>query len=184
VAGVDIVVDDDELGARLAVDHLVQLGHTRIAHIEGARSTTARYRRSGYEAAMAGHGLTERIVVTAGDFTEEGGYRAARTLLGADPRPTAIFCPNDLVATGALSAADELDLEVPTDVSIVGYDNTHLAAIRHISLTSVDQPRRDMGRVAAELLTARIEDPTRIPAQTLVTPHLVVRSTTGPAPKV
>jgi DNA-binding LacI/PurR family transcriptional regulator len=131
---------------------------------------------------MRRHALEDRIVVEPGDFTEEGGYRAARKLLVRDPRPTAIFAPNDLVATGVLSAADELGLHVPDDVSIVGYDNTHLAAIRHISLTSVDQPRRDMGRVAAERLCARIEDPLREPLQTLVVPHLVIRSTTGRAP--
>ncbi|MFC0038338.1 LacI family DNA-binding transcriptional regulator [Actinomadura rayongensis] len=184
VHGVDIVVDDDELGAALAVDHLVELGHRRIAHIEGVRSTTARYRRSGYEKAMRRHGLDGLIRVVPGDFTEDGGYRAALALLGGDPatRPTAIFAPNDLVATGALSAADELGLGVPRDVSIVGYDNTHLAAIRHISLTSVDQPRKDMGRVAAELLTARIGDPSRPARQNLVVPHLVVRATTGPVP--
>jgi DNA-binding LacI/PurR family transcriptional regulator len=183
VSGVDIVVDDDELGASLAVDHLVELGHRRIAHIEGARSTTARYRRAGYEKAMRRHGLADQIVVESGDFTEEGGYRVAQALLSRDPRPTAIFAPNDLVATGVLSAADELELPVPDQISIVGYDNTHLAAIRHISLTSVDQPRRNMGRVAAEMLTARIEDPTRVARQNLVVPHLVVRSTTGPAPR-
>ena len=182
VAGVDIVVDDDELGARLAVDHLVELGHRRIAHIEGSPSTTAHYRRSGYESAMRRHGLEERIVVEPGDFTEEGGYRAALELLGGDPRPTAIFAPNDLVATGVLSAADEFGLRVPADISIIGYDNTHLAAIRHIALTSVDQPRRDMGRIAAERLRARIDDPLREPRQTLVVPHLVIRSTTGAVP--
>jgi DNA-binding LacI/PurR family transcriptional regulator len=182
VSGVDIVVDDDELGARLAVDHLVELGHQRIAHIEGAPSTTARYRRAGYEQAMSQHGLTSHIVVEPGDFTEEGGYRAARSLLSQRPRPTAIFAPNDLVAIGALSAADELELRVPADLSIVGYDNTHLAAIRHISLTTVDQPRRDMGRVAAELLCARIDDVLREPRQTLVVPHLVTRASTGPVP--
>lgn len=180
--GVDIVVDDDELGARLAVDHLVQLGHRRIAHIEGSPSTTARYRRSGYEAAMRRHRLDDLIVVQPGDFTEDGGYRAALELLGHPDRPTAIFAPNDLVATGVLSAADERRLRVPADVSVVGYDNTHLAAIRHISLTSVDQPRRDMGRIAAEQLCARIEDPFRTPEQRLVVPHLVIRATTGTAP--
>jgi DNA-binding LacI/PurR family transcriptional regulator len=183
IEGVDIVVDDDELGARLAVDHLVGLGHHRIAHIEGAPSTTAHYRRSGYEGAMRRHGLGDQIVVEPGDFTEDGGYRAARTLLQREPRPTAIFAPNDLVATGVLSAADELGLKVPADISIVGYDNTHLAAIRHIGLTSVDQPRRDMGRMAAERLCARIEDPLREPRQTLVVPHLVIRATTGRAPR-
>ena len=180
VEGVDIVVDDDELGASLAVDHLVSQGHRKIAHIEGAPSSTARYRRAGYEAAMVRHGLTDEITVQPGDFTEDGGYRAAKLLLSRPDRPTAIFAPNDLVATGALSAADELELKVPQDVSIIGYDNTHLAAIRHISLTSVDQPRRDMGRVAAELLCSRIEDPGREVRQELVLPHLVVRSTTGP----
>lgn len=182
VAEVDIVVDDDRLGARLAVDHLVGLGHRRIAHIEGAPSTTARYRRAGYEDAMRRHGLQDRIVVEPGDFTEEGGYRAARELLDRDGSPTAIFAPNDLVATGVLSAADERGLRVPADISIVGYDNTHLAAIRHIALTSVDQPRRDMGRIAAEKLRARIADPWRRPEQTLVVPQLVIRSTTGPVP--
>ncbi|HEU5156690.1 MAG TPA: LacI family DNA-binding transcriptional regulator [Streptosporangiaceae bacterium] len=182
VSGVDIVVDDDELGARLAVDHLVELGHQRIAHIEGSPSTTARYRRAGYEQAMSQYGLSGHIVVEPGDFTEEGGYRATRALLTRRPRPTAIFAPNDLVAIGALSAADELGLRVPDDLSVVGYDNTHLAAIRHISLTTVDQPRRDMGRVAAELLCARIDDELREPRQTLVVPHLVTRATTGPAP--
>nr|WP_026402733.1 MULTISPECIES: LacI family DNA-binding transcriptional regulator [Actinomadura] len=182
VKGVDIVVDDDELGASLAVDHLVSLGHRRIAHIEGTRSTAARYRRIGYERAMRRHGLEDEIAVQPGDFTEEGGYRAARGLLRRDRRPTAIFAPNDLVATGALSAAVELDLRVPADLSVIGYDNTHLAAIRHISLTSVDQPRRDMGRLAAEMLTARIGDPSRAARQNLVVPHLVVRSTTGPVP--
>ena len=183
VSGVDIVVDDDELGARLAVDHLVELGHQSIAHIEGAPSTTARYRRAGYEQAMSQHGLASHIVVEPGDFTEEGGHRAARALLSRRPRPTAIFAPNDLVAIGALSAADELGLRVPADLSIVGDDNTHLAAIRHISLTTVDQPRRDMGRVAAELLSARIDDVLREPRQTLVVPHLVTRATTGRVPQ-
>jgi DNA-binding LacI/PurR family transcriptional regulator len=182
VAEVDIVVDDDELGARLAVEHLVSFGHRRIAHIEGSPTTTARYRRAGYERAMARSGLGAETFVQPGDFTEEGGYRAGLDLLRRDPRPTAIFAPNDLVATGVLSAADELELRVPADISIIGYDNTYLAAIRHIALTSVDQPRRDMGRIAAELLCARIDDPTRTPRQNLVVPHLVVRSTTGPAP--
>lgn len=131
---------------------------------------------------MARHGLSDEVLVEVGDFTEEGGYRAARTLLSRERRPTAIFAPNDLVAIGALSAADELGLRVPTDLSIVGYDNTHLAAIRHISLTTVDQPRRDMGKVAAELLCARIDDLLREPRQTLVVPHLVTRATTGPVP--
>lgn len=182
VAGADVIADDDELGGRLAVNHLVELGHRRIAHIAGVPSTSAAYRRSGYEGAMERNGLASEVHVEPGDFTEEGGYRATRTLLDRTPRPTAIFAPNDLAAIGALSAADDCGLSVPADLSIVGYDNTNLAGIRRISLTSIDQPRRDMGRLAATQMSARIADPTRPTAQSLVVPHLVARGSTGPAP--
>ena len=153
--GVDIVVDDDQLGARLAIDHLVDLGHKRIAHIEGPRSS----RCEGYLVAMRRHALAPYIMVEAAESTEEDGRQAALALLSREPRPTAIFAANDVVALGVLSAAAELGLKVPDDLSVVGYDNTHLAAIRHISLTSVDQPRRAMGRVAAERLCAPHQGP-------------------------
>src|SRR5690606_656042 len=94
LAGVDIVIDDDEHGARLAIDHLVQLGHRRIAHIEGARSSAARYRCEGYLVAMRRHALAPYIMVEHGDFSEEGGRHAAHSLLTRDPRPTAIFAAN------------------------------------------------------------------------------------------
>jgi DNA-binding LacI/PurR family transcriptional regulator len=179
--GVDIVVDDDQLGARLAVDHLVQLGHRRIAHIEGSRSSAARFRCEGYLVAMRRHALAPYIVVEHGDFTEEGGRRAARSLLTREPRPTAIFAASDMVALGVLTAASELGLRVPEDLSLVGYDNTHLAAIHHISLTTVDQPRRAMGRSAAALLSDRIGDPGKVARLRQVTPKLVIRRSTGPA---
>nr|WP_283135298.1 LacI family DNA-binding transcriptional regulator [Rhizohabitans arisaemae] len=182
LSGVDIVIDDDELGARLAVDHLVQLGHRAIAHIEGPPSSAARGRCEGYLVAMRRHGLVSYIQVESSDFSEFGGYRAARDILSGTPRPTAIFAPNDVVAVGALTAASELGLRVPEDLSIVGYDNTHIAAVHHISLTSVDQPRRAMGRSAAGLLCDRIGDPGRVGRVRQVTPHLVVRRSTGPAP--
>lgn len=182
VTGTDVVADDGELGARLAVDHLVEFGHRRIAHVHGEPSAgAAAYRRAGYEAAMRRHGLTGQIHVAAGDFTEEGGYRATRALLATSPRPTAIFAPNDLAALGALTAADESGLRVPTELSIVGYDNTSLAAIGRVSLTSVDQPRRDMGRIAADRLSARMADPAKPTECSLVVPHLVARGSSGPA---
>ncbi|MBN6057949.1 LacI family DNA-binding transcriptional regulator [Nonomuraea sp. RK-328] len=177
LGGVDIVVDDDQLGARLAIDHLVELGHKRIAHIEGARPT----RCEGYLVAMRRHALAPYIMVEAAESTEEGGRKAALALLTRDPRPTAIFAATDAVALGVLSAAAELGLGVPGDLSVVGYDNTHLSASRHISLTSVDQPRRAMGRSAAALLSDRIGDPAKVARLRQVTPELVVRRSTGPA---
>ncbi|MEU6720147.1 LacI family DNA-binding transcriptional regulator [Nonomuraea sp. NPDC046802] len=174
--GVDIVVDDDQLGARLAIDHLVEHGHKRIAHIEGPRSS----RCEGYLVAMRRHSLAPYIMVEAADSTEDGGRTAATALLTRDPRPTAIFAANDVVALGVLSAAAELGLKVPEDLSVVGYDNTHLAASRHVSLTSIDQPRRAMGRSAAALLSDRIGDPAKGSRLREVRPELIVRRSTGP----
>jgi len=174
---VDIVVDDDQLGARLAIDHLAELGHKRIAHIEGPRSS----RCEGYLVAMRRHSLAPYIMVETADPTEEGGRTAAIALLTRDPRPTAIFAANDVVALGVLSAASELGLRVPGDLSVVGYDNTYLSASSHISLTSVDQPRRAMGRSAATLLSDRITDPAKPARLREVTPELIVRRSTGPA---
>ncbi|MFD0889389.1 LacI family DNA-binding transcriptional regulator, partial [Streptosporangium algeriense] len=153
LGGVDIVVDDDQLGARLAIDHLVELGHRRIAHIEGTRFSSGRFRCEGYLVAMRRHALAPYIMVEQGECTEEGGAEAARRLLTRDPRPTAIFAANDTVAIGVLAAAAELGLRVPEDLSVVGYDNVHLAGTQPISLTTVDQPRRAMGRSAAALLS-------------------------------
>ncbi|WP_425582056.1 LacI family DNA-binding transcriptional regulator [Streptosporangium fragile] len=180
LGGVDIVVDDDQLGARLAVDHLVELGHRRIAHIEGAGSSSGRFRCEGYLVAMRRHSLAPYIMVEEGESSEEGGARAAHRLLTRDPRPTAIFAANDRVAMGVLSAAAELGLRVPEDLSVVGYDNMHRAGAQPISLTTVDQPRRAMGRSAAALLNDRIGDPGKASRLRQIAPQLVVRQSTGP----
>jgi DNA-binding LacI/PurR family transcriptional regulator len=164
--GVDLVVNDDALGAELAVAHLVELGHTRIAHIDAPET---RERRDGYESACERHGLEP--IIALGDVTDEGGYRGAQQLL-ANGRPTAIFACNDLAAIGALTAIEEAG----ADISLVGYDNTYLAALRHIDLTSVDQPRLEMGRLAVQAVDARREEPDAPARVRTVTPHLEVRS--------
>jgi len=163
---VDLVINDDALGAELAVAHLVELGHTRISHIESPETPA---RRAGYESACARHNL--QPIVARGDVTDEGGYAGARQLL-ENGRPTAIFACNDLAAIGALTAIEEAG----EDISLVGYDNTYLASLRHIDLTSVDQPRLEMGRLAVQAVDARREDPDAPPRTHTVTPHLEVRS--------
>ena len=125
---------------------------------------------------MAQHGL-EPLIAT-GDVTDQGGYRAARALLGGG-RPTAIFACNDLAALGALTALEEAGLSAPRDVSLVGYDNTYLASIRHISLTSVDQPRLRMGRLAVQAVDARREAPDAPARLQTVTPHLEIRGSSA-----
>ncbi len=178
--GVDTVRNDDVRGAGLAVEHLAALGHRRIAHVDGGAGAGAEERRRGYREAMARHGLAGEVRVAGGDFTEDGGYRGARSLLAAGPRPTALWVANDVAGLGALNALAEAGLAVPRDVSLVGYDNIDLSALRHISLTTVHQPRREMGESATEALLARLDARAARPRRTVLAPTLVVRGTTAP----
>jgi DNA-binding LacI/PurR family transcriptional regulator len=176
---IDTVNNDNIHGVRLAVEHLADLGHRRIALISGGAGAAARARERGYRRAMDELGLEAHILVAEGSHTEEGGERGARELLVTQPFPTAIFASNDLCAIGAMNALEEAGLTIPADVSLVGFDNTRLAALRHISLTSVNQPGRHMGRSAVDRLTERIASKRNAVRHDVVTPSLVVRSTTA-----
>ncbi|WP_280243575.1 LacI family DNA-binding transcriptional regulator [Nocardia abscessus] len=183
VPGIDTVNDDGEAGAALAVDHLISLGHRRIVHLDGGGAFTAAPRRKGYRAAMQRHGLEPMVV--ASEHTDSAGMAAVRRLLNLFSRdnfPTALVCGNDFNAVGAMSALEEAGLRVPEDVSVVGYDNTSLAALRHVALTTIDQPRTRMGRLAIEAVTERLRDGRTAPVRRRVEPSLVVRSTTAAPP--
>jgi DNA-binding LacI/PurR family transcriptional regulator len=176
---VDTVNNDERVGSRLAVQHLAQLGHTAIAHIDGGKGAGAAARRAGYERAMRECGLEQSIRVVTGDFTEQSGVDGAERLLTSDQAPTAIFAANDLIAAGVLHRAEDLGLRVPHDVSIVGYDNSSIAAMHHMSLTTVNQPREEMGRFAVDLLLERLAD-RKTAVRHVVTPTLVARTSSGP----
>ena len=176
----DSVTNDNVTGARLAVEHCVSFGHERIAFISGGDSVAAETRREGYRRAMREFDIGEHILIVEGAHTEEGGYRGAQDLLKIMPLPTAIFASNDLCAIGAMNALEEAGLTIPADVSLVGYDNTTLAALRHIELTSIDQPGHVMGRSAIDRLSERIDGERITPRHDVVAPRLVARSTTGP----
>ncbi len=179
---VDIVVNDDFTGARQATEHLLALGHTRIAHLTGPGQIGA-LRLDGFRSAVAAAGLDPDTYVETGGMSEESGYAAARRLLTRPDRPTAILAFNDVAAIGALSAADDLGLLVPGDVSLVGYDNTHLARIRHISLTSVDNGNFPVGAQAGRYLIERLADPGLPGRLHLVPTTLEVRASTAPPPR-
>ena len=180
--GIDSVTSDELAAAATAVDHLVSLGHRRIAHIDGGSGANAPIRRSGYEQAMRRNGLGEWVRTVSGDYTEAGGVQAVECLLGSGRPPTAVFAANDLSALGAMDALERAGLRVPEDVSLVGYDNTSLARLRKIDLTTIAQPRRAMGVAAAGLLLDRVDGGRRTPRHIVVGAWLVPGSTTAPPP--
>ncbi|MFB9392339.1 LacI family DNA-binding transcriptional regulator [Streptomyces coeruleoprunus] len=175
---VDVVANDDERGARLATEHLIRLGHRTIAHVAGY-GAVGELRRRSFEATMRDHGLADGTLVEPSDMTEEGGYRAAVRLLGGPRRPTAVFAVNDIASVGVLSAAEGLGLRVPQDLSVVGYDNTSLARLRHLWLTTVDNASHDVGRRAAQCLLDRFTEPDLPGRVHLAAPALEVRGTTA-----
>jgi LacI family transcriptional regulator len=184
----DSVVDADDIGAGLVVDHLVSLGHRDIALVSAAGARAGQWKRTpelvlsdGYLAAMRRHGLTEHARIHHAAYSDDGGFKAGMTLLTAERPPTAIMTGADVAALGVYRAAHELGLRIPQDVSLVGYNNTALAALAPVQLTSVDQAGHTMGETAARMLIERVEGRRDRAMQTTMTPRLVVRgSTTAP----
>jgi DNA-binding LacI/PurR family transcriptional regulator len=179
LARADVVRSDDAAGMELVVDHLVERGHRRIAHLGGAGGAVAGERAAGYRTAMGRHGLAGEAVVQACDFSEDGGYAAAAALLGGGRRVTALAAVNDLAAVGAMSAAADAGLDLPGGLAVTGYDDTFLAELRQISLTSVNADSAGIGGLAARRLLERIADPDRPGSERLVPPRLVVRASSA-----
>ena len=177
----DVVASDEVQGAQLAVEHLVQLGHTRIAHLTG-QGGSARARRDGYLRGITAAGLQALLAGESGETTEEAGYLAARELLERHPGVTAVFAANDTMALGALAALKEQGLRTPADVSVVGYDNTALAESRYLNLTSIDSHNASIGAEAAHALLGRITEPKGPRRQLLLAPSLIARGSTAPPP--
>jgi LacI family transcriptional regulator len=177
------VAVDDTLGGRLAVEHLLDLGHERIAFVGGpARIGQVRDRLTGARQAIdAPPGSTADIVVVGTEaLTVAEGRNAGERIAGMarSTRPTAAFCANDLLALGLLQQCVSLGVRVPEDLAIVGYDDIEFAAAAAVPLTSVRQPRRDLGRTAAQLLLDEASNPEHRHHQTLFTPELVARAST------
>lgn len=170
---------DNLTGGILATQHLLDLGHRRIAHIAAPQKYLyGLLRRRGYEEALSRYDAGLVPIVVEGDLTMEAAYRLTRDLLVNSPRPTAIFAASDLMAIGVIRAASELGLHVPHDLSVIGYDDSYLAREFIPQLTTIGQKPHLLGEMLAEGLIERLGG--RGPRQDLLTPELVVRETTVP----
>lgn len=183
----DLVTVDHRAGAKLAVEYLVELGHRRIVHVTGPSGvSSSKERHAGYEDALRAVGVEpDPELVVPGDFLEDGGYAAGRSLLQRGIEFTAAFAANDLSAIGLLTSLTEAGLRVPADVSVVGFDGVHLTAYTAPPLTTVAQPVYDLGRRAAELLLDRLASGQAAgdvpnPQTVVLDTTLVVRKSTGP----
>jgi DNA-binding LacI/PurR family transcriptional regulator len=181
---VDVVRTADDEGLHQAVDHLVALGHRHIAHIDGGRAAGAADRRRGYREALRRHGLDAQARTIPGGLTEDDGAAAARALLDAPTgqRPTAVTVFNDRCATGVLDVLRRGGLNVPGDISVVGYDDSRLARLSHIDLTTVAQDAQQITTLAVARAVARLDGEAVGHRELVIRPTLVVRSTTAVPP--
>jgi LacI family repressor for deo operon, udp, cdd, tsx, nupC, and nupG len=178
IASVDA---DNVRGAWNAVEHLINLGHKRIAHLVGPINVpNAVDRWIGYEQAMVAHGLlgTGELTIPS-SFQEEGGYRSALEVLARSPSPTALFIANDIAALGALRACADMSLRVPEDVAIVGYDDSPVCVVARPQLTTMRQPAVEMGRAAVELMMSLKEGEPVSERNLLFPAELIIRESCG-----
>jgi LacI family transcriptional regulator len=175
------VVPDDYYGATLAVHHLISLGHRQIAYINGPEGWhTSRQRLAGYKDELGTQGLAlHRGYIQTGDWDVEGGYAATKNLMALDEHPTAIFSANDAMAVGAIAAIQDMGLNVPNDIAVVGYDNRDFARIVRPKLTTVSMPVYEMGLTAAELLLKQIEEGRQDTPEIKVKGQLFIRESCG-----
>lgn len=181
VAGVSSVRSDDRSGVALAVDHLVELGHRRIAHVDGGSAPGAGDRRAGFLDAVRRLGTPDDAQVVTGGLTEEDGSRGMRQLLDSPATPTAVVAFNDRCAAGVLDLLVRTRHDVPGEISVIGYDDSRLAAGANAKMSTISQNAQEMADSAiAGALDLIDGGPAR---QVVLRPELVVRSTTGAAPQ-
>ena len=170
---------DDELGGYLATRHLLEMGHRRIAHLGGPQSTsTAKFRLQGYRRALKEFGVRfSADLVRYGTYDAMSALKPAEELLSGSPRPTAVFAINDVSALAVMATARRYQLRIPEDLAVVGYNDSEMASLLPIPLSSVQVPLQQMGESAVDLLVARIEG--RPVESVVLTPRLMVRASSA-----
>lgn len=181
IVNIDSVTTDHVAGATHVVDHLVAQGCRSIIHVGGGASPGAERMRQGYRAAMERHGLSDQIRIVDAAFTMDAGAEAGRAIFsGADPLPDAIFVCNDMAAIGVMNVAAQNGISIPGQMRIVGYDDVMLAGTETLSLSTVNQPARDLARKGVDAMVRRLEKPDQPVSKQLVAPELIVRRSSVP----
>jgi LacI family transcriptional regulator len=180
-AAVDAVLTDNARAGWLATRHLIELGHTRIACVTGPSDLTPSADRViGYRKALSQSNLAvDEALILKGDFHYTSGYEAGLQLLSLEPPPTAVFACNDLMAIGLMSAARQSGLRVPEDLSVVGFDDVRLAAFANPPLTTIAQPKYQIGVVAVRLLLERMREPELAARRHVLDTRLLTRASTA-----
>ncbi|MDT5068290.1 MAG: hypothetical protein QOK02_4445 [Mycobacterium sp.] len=178
---VDAVRTSDAEGMALAVDHLVERGHRRIVHVDGGEGTISTSRREEFIRAMDRHGLKADARVLTGGLTRLEGYTAARTMLDDPHLPTAVIGFNDEVAVSVLEALIHAGYRVPQDISVIGWDNSEVAKLPHVRLTTVSQDAALIAKLAIDRAIARVEGMPVGERDVVLDPSLMVRATTAAA---
>jgi DNA-binding LacI/PurR family transcriptional regulator len=177
------VLLDDRHGARLAVEHLVNLGHRRIAFINGPQGWNSSIERlAGYRDVLAQSGIPyDPALVAEGNWEVQSGYPATKKFLAMADRPTAIFAANDFMALGAIYTIQDAKLSVPEDIAVVGYDDRDIASFSKPTITTICPPGFEMGRLAAQLMINRLENQAEIQDPIRVQGKLIIRESCGAA---
>ena len=177
----DLIQDNSLLGGEQATAYLISRGYTRIACIAGPQDKTpARLRLEGYQQAMAAAGLPilPGYIINS-DFEFQGGFNAMNQLLSLNPAPQAVFTSNDAMAVGVYHALYQAGLSVPQDMAVIGYDNIELARYMTPPLTTIHQPKDELGELAIDALIHRLADPGVSPQLLVLTPELIERASVG-----
>lgn len=171
---------NDAKGMRQAVDYLVELGHRDIHHVDGGHDPGSADRRRAYRAAMRGHGLATRARVVPGEHSEAAGAAAARAMLDGSTLPTAVLAGNDRCALGLLDVFTRAGVDIPGELSLIGYDDSHLSDNPRIDLTTVHQDAPDLAHHAVAMMVEMLQGRPPDTTDVVLEPKLVVRSTTAP----
>ncbi len=178
---IDYVTVDNQKGAFDMTNHLLEIGHRKIVHLTGPMDTNVTSARlKGYTKALKEfkNGTLEPRIINSGDFTYEAGFKISEEIFNSSDRPTAIFCFNDYSAFGVIDYCYKHKIKIPEEVSIAGFDDVSFSSWGFIDLTTVKQPIKKSGRIAAESLFSKIRDGKSGPIQTILEPEIVVRGST------